>query len=181
MRRPVTEEKLREFFVQIGRLARSPGRVYIVGGATAVLLKFRPMTIDIDLKLAPEPEGVFEAIAELKESLEVNVELASPDDFIPALPMWQERSEFIGRFGEVDVFHMDFYSQALAKVQRGSQTDLEDAKGLVRLGKVDPGELFSLYVQIRAGLIRYPAIEAAHFDSQVQSFLQEVEAERKEI
>lgn len=174
MRREVTEEKLREFFVGIGKLARGPGRIYIAGGATAILHKLRPMTIDIDLKLAPEPKGAFEAIAELKEALEVNVELASPDDFIPALPDWEQRSEFIGRFGEVEFFHMDYYSQALAKIQRGSQKDLDDARGLVRLGKVKLPELLKLFGQIRDNLVRYPAINAARVEEQVQQFVHEV-------
>ena len=30
-----------------------------------------------------------------KDTLDVNVELAAPDQFIPALPGWRERSEFI--------------------------------------------------------------------------------------
>ena len=62
---------------------QSPGRVYLTGGATAVLHGWREMTIDIDLKADPQPAGFFEAIAHVKESESVNVELASTDDFIP--------------------------------------------------------------------------------------------------
>src|ERR1051325_4804685 len=95
MRRNVTSAKLEEFMQRLGRGAKSGGVVYITGGATALMLGMREQTVDIDIKLDPEPKGAFEAIAELKDSLEVNVELASPDQFIPPLPGWKERSPLI--------------------------------------------------------------------------------------
>ena len=57
-----------------------------MGGCTAVSVGWRTNTIDIDLALDPKPPGAFEAIRILKEELDVNVELASPADFIPPLP-----------------------------------------------------------------------------------------------
>ncbi|MCZ7683003.1 MAG: hypothetical protein M5U28_31025 [Sandaracinaceae bacterium] len=62
------------------------------GGATAITYGWRELTIDIDLRLDPEPPGAFEAIARLKDELDVNVELASPMDFLPEVPGWRERS-----------------------------------------------------------------------------------------
>lgn len=44
-------------------------RVYLVGGATAVLLGWRPTTIDVDLVMRPEDDTLLRAIAGLKESL----------------------------------------------------------------------------------------------------------------
>jgi len=64
-------------------------------------LGFRDQTIDIDLKLDPEPAGAFEAIAVLKNRLELNIELASPADFIPAIAAWRERSHRLHRAGRV--------------------------------------------------------------------------------
>ena len=46
--------KVRLFMRQLGEQATSPGRVYLVGGASAVLLGWRETTIDLDLKLDPE-------------------------------------------------------------------------------------------------------------------------------
>ena len=54
-----------------------------------------------------------------KGRLNINVEFASPDDFIPELPGWQERSRFIVREHSLDYFHYDFYAQCLAKIERG--------------------------------------------------------------
>src|SRR5438552_17564365 len=127
MRKQVTIETLKQFMQQLAAAARSPGKVYFTGGATALLLGFREQTIDIDLKLDPEPEGAFEAIAVLKNSLDLNVELASPDDFIPPAPDWRERSRHIASIGRLEFFHYDFALQALAKLERGHAQDREDA------------------------------------------------------
>src|SRR5881394_1974888 len=126
MRRRVTIETLRQFMRELAGGARSPGKVYFTGGATALLLGFREQTIDIDLKLDPEPEGAFEAIAGLKNRLNLNVELASPDDFIPRTDDWRERSRHIASIGRLQFFHYDFSLQALAKLERGHAQDLED-------------------------------------------------------
>src|SRR6266481_2742430 len=128
MRRKVTVQRLKQFMDALAASARSPGRIYFTGGATALLLGFREQTIDIDIKLDPEPEGAFEAIAALKNRLDVNVELASPDDFIPAATDWRERSRHIASIGRLQFFHYDFGLQALSKVERGHAQDLEDAK-----------------------------------------------------
>jgi hypothetical protein len=106
MRRKVTVESLKKFMDELAASARSPGKVYFTGGATALLLGFREQTIDIDIKLDPEPEGVFEAIARLKNQLDLNVELASPDDFIPATSDWREKSPLIAPLESCNVFIM---------------------------------------------------------------------------
>src|ERR1051326_6545792 len=141
MRRKVTIETLKEFMQELANAARSPGKVYFTGGATALLLGFREQTIDIDLKLDPEPAGAFEAIAALKQRLDLNVELASPDDFIPAARDWRERSQPITSIGPVEFFNYDFSLQALAKIERSHAQDLEDVRSFVRGGYVSAEEL----------------------------------------
>lgn len=69
-----------------GGAVRSHGRICLVGGSSAVLLGWRETTVAVGLRLDPEPAGAFEAIARTKEALNINVELAAPDDFIPELP-----------------------------------------------------------------------------------------------
>ena len=156
---------------ELAAAARSPGKVYFTGGATALLLGFREQTIDIDLKLDPEPEGAFEAIAVLKNSLDLNVELASPDDFIPPAPDWRERSRHIASIGRLEFFHYDFALQALAKLERGHAQDLEDAASFLRGGYVTADELRTRFEQIEAALIRYPAIDPQQFRQKVMDFL----------
>ena len=123
----VDREKLAKLMDSLGRSAKGPGRIYFVGGASALLIGWRDLTIDVDIKLDPEPAAIFEAIARLKENLDVNIELASPEQFIPPLPGWRDRSLYIDRRGEVDFFHYDFYGQALAKIERSHGKDIEDA------------------------------------------------------
>src|SRR5690606_34074536 len=95
--------KLERFLRALGDAAKGPGRVYLAGGATALSYGFRTRTIDADMRLDPEPAGIFEAIARLKEELDVNVELSSPHDFLPEVPGWRDRSIFVKRVGPVDV------------------------------------------------------------------------------
>src|SRR5580765_1895647 len=101
MRQPVTLDTLNRFMEELAAASKSPGNVYLTGGATALLLGFRNQTIDIDIKLDPEPKGAFEAIATLKNILNVNVELASPEDFIPPASDWRERSRHIASHGKL--------------------------------------------------------------------------------
>jgi hypothetical protein len=156
---------------ELAAAARSPGKVYFTGGATALLLGFREQTIDIDLKLDPEPAGAFEAIAALKDRLQLNVKLASPADFIPATDDWRERSRPVASIGCVEFFHYDFSLQALAKLERGHAQDLEDVASFLRGGYVSAEELRSRFAQIEPGLLRYPAVDPQQFRKKVEDFL----------
>jgi len=171
MRRKVTVETLRKFMQELASASRGPGKVYFTGGATALLLGFRDQTIDIDLKLNPEPQGAFEAIADLKNRLDLNIELASPDDFIPAAPDWRERSHHIATIGQLEFFHYDFTLQALAKLERGHVHDLEDATSFLREGHVTAEDLKQRFAQIEPGLLRYPAVDPRRFRMNLEDFL----------
>ena len=175
MRSEANRQKIEAFMAALGKRVRGEGSIYLTGGATAVLHGWRPMTIDVDIKPEPEPHGLFEAIATIKDELDVNVELASPDDFIPALPGWRERSLFIARYGTVQFFHYDPYSQALSKLQRGHDRDLNDARSMLKDGLVRIGRLREFFAQIEPHLIRYPAIDPASFRVVVQKFCDENE------
>ena len=95
MRPPVDAQRIRELARGLGRIARDPVRIYLTGGATAVLEGWRQTTIDVDLRLEPEADELLRAFPALKERLGINIELASPPDFIPELPGWRERSPFV--------------------------------------------------------------------------------------
>ncbi|HEX6199649.1 MAG TPA: hypothetical protein VF150_05240 [Thermoanaerobaculia bacterium] len=111
LRELATSDRIEAFFRSLGRAATKPCRVYLTGGVTAVLLGFRPTTVDIDLTIHPESDEILRAIPRLKEELRLNVELAAPHHFIPALPGWQERSRFIRQEGPVALFHYDLHAQ----------------------------------------------------------------------
>lgn len=152
----------------IGAEARQQTNAYIIGGCCAVLLGWRSATLDVDIKLIPESDEVLRAIQRLKESLHINVEFASPADFIPELPGWQGRSQFIGTEGRVSFYHYDFYSQALAKIERGHDLDRIDIREMITRGLVEPKRLLHLFEQIEPGLYRYPAIDPPKFRQAVE-------------
>lgn len=175
MREKVSAEALEKFMTEIGRAANKNARVYFVGGATAVLLGWRETTIDVDLKLIPEVNQILKALPDLKERLHLNIELAAPDDFIPPLPGWEERSGFIRREGAIDFFHYDFYAQALAKIERGHSTDLSDVHHMIAEGLVEPARLLEFFSRIEDQLYKYPALDGKTFRADVERV---VEAEQ---
>jgi len=172
MREPSNKEKIQEFMKGIGLHAKKPGRVYLAGGATAVLLNWRDTTIDIDIKPVPETDEIFQAIAALKNDIDVNIELASPGEFIPPLPGWEERSIFIGTYGLVSFFHYDLYAQALSKIERGHAQDQKDVKEMLSRKLIDKETLLRLFESILPQLIRYPAIDAEEFKAKVKEVAQ---------
>ena len=172
MREATNADKVRLLMQELGRAVRSPGRVYFTGGASAVLLGWREMTIDIDLKPNPEPAGFFEALPRLKNQIDVNIELAAPDDFVPALPGWQERSLFICKEGQIEFFHYDFYGQALSKIERNYDRDKTDVRRMLGSGVVDPRRLRELFAEIESKLVRYPAIDPVHLRMRIEALEQ---------
>lgn len=173
MRSAADKGRIEDFMAAVGKRVAGEGSIYLAGGATAVLHGWRPMTIDVDLKPDPEPRGFFEALATLKNELDINVELASPDQFIPAIPGWRERSLFIGQFGAIKFFHYDPYGQALSKLHRGHKRDLHDVRSMLKDGMIQTGRLREFFARIEPQLIRYPAIDPATFQAVVQKFCDE--------
>ena len=107
----------------------------------------------------------------MKENLEINVELASPGDFIPELPDWQSRSALIATQGRLSFYHYDFYAQTLAKIERGHARDREDVRELIARDLVEPQRVLSLFGQIEPQLYRYPAIDPRSFRHAVERTL----------
>lgn len=164
-------DSLTRFMRALGRAATAEARVYFTGGVTAVLYGWRRSTIDIDLELVPDRDELLRAIASLKDELQINVELAAPSHFIPALPGWESRSVFITREGAVSFYHYDFYAQALSKIERGHSQDRGDVAAMLAGGLVQPDRLRELFDAIESELYRYPAIDPRSFRAAVDSAL----------
>lgn len=131
--------------------------------------------MDVDLKLDPEPPGIYEAIGHLKNELDVNVELVSPDQFIPLLPDWKQRSTFHDRHGAVEFYHYDFRAQALAKLARGYERDLADVAAMLARRLVTREDLTAAFDAIEPDFIRYPALDGESFARRVTEFLEQVD------
>lgn len=173
MRSPVDGDTVLKLLAELGKNCRGPGSVYITGGSSAVVIGWRETTIDVDLKFQPEPPGVFERIPRLKNELNVNIELAAPDDFVPALPGWKERSQWIATHNEVDFHHFDFYTQALSKLERDHTKDRTDVAEMVAAGLVEPGKLLDLFSGLSPDQFsRYPAIEPESIELAINQLIE---------
>ena len=171
MRALADADRIQRLMRAIGREASASARIFFTGGATAVLLGWRETTIDVDIKIVPEQDAILRAIAVLKDSLSVNVELASPDDFIPVPEGWSDRSPFVATEGPVSFHHFDLYSQALAKIERGHTQDLDDVQSMLAAGLIERTRLGTYFRMIAPNLYRYPAIDAASFTRAVEAIV----------
>lgn len=159
---------IERFMEAFGRAARVEGRVYLTGGATAVLQGWRASTIDIDIKVIPDSDELLREIPRLKEQLNINVELAAPSDFIPIADGWEERSPLIRRVGKIAFHHFDPVAQALSKAERGHEQDLRDIEDLIASGLVDPADARTQFDSIEPELYRFPAVDPASFRRSVE-------------
>src|SRR6476646_3108768 len=123
MRELANSSRIEQFMHELGRAVDVDGRVYLAGGATAVLHGWRDTTIDVDIKLIPDRDEILREIPSLKEKLNLNVELAAPSDFIPLPKGWEDRSPLIRREGKLSFHHFDPVAQALSKVELGHDQD----------------------------------------------------------
>ena len=168
MRQLTDAARVREFMRLLGRRTRAAGRVYLVGGACAVLHDWRSTTIDIDIDLDPGLDALLREIPAIKEDLQVNVELASPAHFIPELPGWRDRSPFVVREGTIDFHHYDFHAQAHSKIERRHARDVDDVREMAARGLIDASRLVAFFDLIEPELYRYPAVDAVSFRGAVE-------------
>ena len=168
MRRLADQDRIHRFMKALAERATRRTSLYFTGGATAVLVGWRASTIDVDILLIPDNDPLLRALPELKEKLEINVELASPAHFIPELPAWRERSLFIADDGQLSFFHYDFYAQALAKIERGHALDVSDVEAMFRRGVIEASRLAEMFEAIAPQLYRYPAIDPRAFRQAVE-------------
>jgi hypothetical protein len=136
-------ERIARVARELGRVVPAGTRMYLTGGATAVLEGWRASTVDVDVRFEPDSEA--------------------------ALPEWRERSRFRLREGNLEVFDFDPYSQALSKLQRGFELDLADVDAMVKAGQVNPVTLLRLYTEIEDELFRFPAVDPPALRDAVES------------
>lgn len=163
MRELADSARIERFMRELGRSVDVDGRVYLTGGATAVLNGWRESTIDVDIKLIPDRDEILREIPRLKQELDLNIELAAPSDFIPVPRGWEERSPLIRTEGRLSFHHFDPVAQALSKAERGHQQDIRDVREMIESGLVNPAEAMVQFEAIEPELYRFPAIDPASF------------------
>ena len=110
---------------------------------------------------------MYESIATLKERLGIGVEPLPRDGFIPELPGWEERSQHI----EGASHHLDFYTQCLARLERGYAADVIGVQRMVDARLVEPQRLRDFYDAVEPELWRHLAIHPPAFRAAVEAFL----------
>jgi hypothetical protein len=180
LRPPIDRAAIEQFLQRLGREVTAPGRIYLVGGAALVHRLVRgegATTMDIDLALdVSNEDAVQTALRQLKQALNLNIELASPGDFIPLPANWQQHAPFIGRYGVLDVFYFDFTSLALSKIARGTERDIQDVALLAQQGLITRDQLDTAYAEIlpHMGHGRYFNLDAQRFARQYAATAQRI-------
>lgn len=159
MRRLATAERIRTFLSRLAPAAVIPTTLYLTGGSTAVLLGWREATVDVDIKVVPDDGSLLRQVPALKERLQLNVELASPDLFLPVRAGWEDRSPWESSEGHLVVRHFDLTAQALGKLERGHSRDLLDVSELMGRGYVTAAALRTELDAVEADLYRFPAVD----------------------
>lgn len=179
MRRELTREALHELMRELARSAPKGGpfRIYVVGGATAVFFGWRRSTIDADLYA--DRDEVFHDIQGIKERLQLNIEFARLEHFVPPLAGTADRHVFIDRIGAIDFYHYDPHAQLLSKVVRGFRQDLLDAEQFVVSGMVDPGEFRNRVMDIpESAYAAYPSLSCSAVRDAIEQFLARIGSDR---
>jgi hypothetical protein len=174
MRQELTRKRLLSLMRELAHNAPRAGafRVYLVGGGTAVHLGWRPSSIDVDL--FSDQEVLFRNIQEIKDRLNINIEFARPEDFVPPLAGSSDRHVFIETIGSISFYHYDPCAQLLSKIVRGFQRDLDDAREFLRRGMVDRAKFRELVRSIPdAAYVKYPSLSRREVEKAVQTFLSE--------
>lgn len=140
-----------------GRLGEAliSGRLYLVGGTSLLLVAAKTATLDMGLQYEVDPSDHTEfvhCIRQVSRQMAIPVERASPSHFIPLPAGYAERHQFIGRYGQLDVFHFDFYSVALSKLHRGNEKDFTDVIAMVQRDLVSLPQLKQYFAEVLAQL-----------------------------
>lgn len=155
-----TRADIEKFLNALGKAYRKEGRLYLAGGAALVHMGLRSgSTLDIDVVIeASNEDEMITAIRRLKEQMQINIEFASPADFIPIPSQWAAHAKYIGRYGKIDAFYFDLYSLALSKISRSSDRDLVDVKLLVQQNLITLDELDTAYQEVLPRMGKRPYI-----------------------
>jgi hypothetical protein len=151
LRQPVSRDRIEDFLRWLGNHYRRPARLYLVGGTTIVYEGLRLQTLDIDLAIevaAGDHGELLAVLREARDTLDINIEEAAPSDFIPLPDGYAGRHQYVGRYGQVDVFHFDLYSMALSKIERGRRQDQLDVLALLESNRLSWDRLQAMYSEI---------------------------------
>jgi hypothetical protein len=154
--------------------------LYLVGGSTLVDLGLRDATLDVDYVAQADDQSALSdlerRLPRLKDELDVNVEPASPSDFMPVPAGALARSHYVRSYGPLAVYHYDYPSQILAKVARSAERDLNDIELLLRARVVSWDAVEAAWTEVRVsdtGWLRHTPLEVERRMDQVRNRLRD--------
>jgi hypothetical protein len=171
-----TQSSIGAFLRELGRRFKGRGSLYLAGGSMLVFQGFRPRTLDIDYRVeltAGDDAEFILALRATQRVINLNVEPASPADFIPLPAGWRERSPFMTQEGGLAVFGFDPLSTALAKIERGQERDIDDVLALCRSGVVRVSRIVEAFEEIapRIETEALPRVAEPDFRRKVEAFV----------
>jgi hypothetical protein len=133
----ITSQALEIFFARLGEKITQPVTFYLLGGSALCLLGSPRETLDVDYSAENVPANFDTVLKQVSRELQLDLEAVPLAEFIPLPPASESRRQFVGRYGQVDVYIFDLYSIALSKIARGFESDLEDAQFLLKQGLIE--------------------------------------------
>ena len=161
------------FLQRLARCYRRPGKLYLVGGTSLLLVANKEVTRDIDLQFDVEDGNHGEFVRCLRQvgrELKVPVEQVSPAQFIPLPAGYETRHRYIGRFEQLEVFHFDFYSIALSKLHCDNRKDFSDVRTMLRSGLIEQAALEQYFDEIFPKLDTYLTARPEAFRQNMKLF-----------
>lgn len=182
-RREATRATINTFLRELGKRFRGHGTLYLAGGSALVYQGYRPRTEDVDYRIeitAGEHGQFVEALRETQRQIALNVEPASPADFIPLPHGWRDRSPFLAQEGGLTVYAFDPLSTALAKIERGQERDIDDVRALTSAGAVTVQQIVAGFNEIAPRIEReaLPRVQEDDFRRKVDAAVRLLTAEQ---
>jgi hypothetical protein len=167
---PVTKQQVEQFLQDLGRAVRGRGRMYLLGGAALVHARVRCKPTQ-DIGLVVTRGDLYQAARKVAQAMNIPIEFTSLSLWIPLPRQWETRSRYVGRYGKIDVFYLDFYAVALSKMNRGNDRDINDVKLLLQQGLLSLAGLDAAYGEVVAnmGKGRYRRMDPQQFARRYQA------------
>jgi len=89
---------------------------------------------------------------------------------------WRDRSIFIGRYGEISFYHYDFTAQALSKISRGYNRDIDDVLAMYEQKLFSLEKLRDCFEAIAPELIRFPSLNPEILRNRIKKFIEHCES-----
>lgn len=136
--------EIKHFLECLAERYPEPSTLYLLGGSGLCLLGSPRRTYDIDYAVEGSPDQTQELMATIEvlaDEMELELEEVPLEEFIPLPKDAHTRHQWVGKFGQLNIYVYDPYSIALSKLSRGLKNDIEDVIFLLREKMIDLNEL----------------------------------------